>query len=50
LVVGLALGAELPGGIPGLIALYVACAGFCAVAGLWGVFIALTFRPSRPAR
>lgn len=44
LVVGLALGAELPGGIPGLIALYVACAGFCAVAGLWGVFIALTFR------
>ncbi len=44
LVVGLALGAELPGGVPGLIALYVACAAFCAVAGLWGVFIALTFR------
>jgi len=44
LLVGLALGAELPGGAVGLIALYVACAGFCAVAGLWGVFMALTFR------
>jgi ABC-2 type transport system permease protein len=44
LVVGLALGAELPGGVPGLIALYVACAGFCTVAGLWGTFLALTFR------
>jgi ABC-type polysaccharide/polyol phosphate export permease len=44
LLVGLALGAELPGGVPGLIALYVACAGFCTVAGLWGVFMALTFR------
>jgi ABC-2 type transport system permease protein len=44
LVVGLALGAELPGGVLGLVALYVACAGFCAVAGLWGVFVALTFR------
>jgi ABC-2 type transport system permease protein len=44
LLVGLALGAELTGGVPGLIALYVACAGFCAVAGLWGTFMALTFR------
>ncbi|HKH18897.1 MAG TPA: ABC transporter permease [Solirubrobacteraceae bacterium] len=44
LVVGLALGAELSGGLPGLLALYVACAGFCTVAGLWGVFMALTFR------
>jgi len=44
LIVGLALGADLPGGVPGLIALYVACIGFCAVAGLWGVFMALTFR------
>jgi ABC-2 type transport system permease protein len=44
LLVGLAIGAELPGGIAGLIALYVACAGFCTVAGLWGVFMALTFR------
>jgi ABC-type multidrug transport system permease subunit len=44
LIVGLALGAELPGGLPGLVALYVAAAGFCTVAGLWGVFMALTFR------
>jgi ABC-type multidrug transport system permease subunit len=44
LIVGLAIGADLPGGIPGLIALYVASAGFCAVAGLWGVFMAVTFR------
>lgn len=44
LLVGVALGAELPGGVPGLIALYVACIGFCAAAGLWGVFIAVTFR------
>jgi ABC-type multidrug transport system permease subunit len=44
LVVGLLLGAELTGGVPGLIALYVACAAFCAVAGLWGVFMAVTFR------
>ena len=44
LLVGLALGAGLSGGLPGLIALYVACAGFCTVAGLWGCFMALTFR------
>ena len=44
LLVGLLLGAELTGGVPGLIALYVACIGFCTVAGLWGVFMALTFR------
>ena len=44
LLVGLALGAELTGGAPGLLALYFACVGFCAVAGLWGVFMALTFR------
>jgi ABC-type multidrug transport system permease subunit len=44
LVVGLALGAELTGGVVGLIALYVAAASFCAVAGLWGVFMAVTFR------
>jgi ABC-type multidrug transport system permease subunit len=44
LVVGLAVGAELPGGVPGLIALYVAAAGFCAVAALWGIFLAVTFR------
>jgi ABC-type multidrug transport system permease subunit len=44
LIVGFALGAELTGGVPGLIALYVACIGFCTVAGLWGVFMAVTFR------
>jgi ABC-2 type transport system permease protein len=44
LLVGLAVGAELTGGVLGLIALYAACAGFCAVAGLWGTFMALTFR------
>jgi ABC-type multidrug transport system permease subunit len=44
LLVGLAIGAELTGGITGLIALYVACAAFCATAGLWGVFMAVTFR------
>jgi len=44
LLVGLALGAELTGGVAGLIALYVASAGFCTVAGLWGCFMALTFR------
>jgi ABC-2 type transport system permease protein len=44
LIVGLAIGAELPGGIPGLVALYAACAGFCTVAGLWGIFMALVFR------
>ena len=32
LIVGLALGAELTGGVPGLLALYVACVGFCAAA------------------
>jgi ABC-2 type transport system permease protein len=44
LLVGLLLGAELTGGVLGLIALYVACIGFCAAAGLWGIFMALKFR------
>jgi ABC-2 type transport system permease protein len=44
LIVGLAVGAELTGGVPGLLALYVASAGFCAVAALWGVLLAVTFR------
>jgi ABC-type multidrug transport system permease subunit len=44
LVFGIALGAELPGGLAGLVALYVAAVGFCAIAGLWGVFMAVTFR------
>jgi ABC-type multidrug transport system permease subunit len=44
LIVGLLVGAELTGGVLGLLALYVAAAGFCAVAALWGVFMAVTFR------
>jgi ABC-type multidrug transport system permease subunit len=44
LLVGLALGAELTGGVGGLVALYVAASGFSAVAALWGIYIALTFR------
>ncbi len=44
LLVGLALGAELTGGVPGLLALYAACGAFCATAALWGVFMAVTFR------
>ncbi|CAA9521021.1 MAG: hypothetical protein AVDCRST_MAG45-2499 [uncultured Solirubrobacterales bacterium] len=44
LLVGLALGAELPGGALGLLALYVAAAAFCAIAGLWGIFMAVTFK------
>jgi ABC-2 type transport system permease protein len=44
LIVGLLIGADLTGGIPGLIALYAAGAGFCAAAALWGMFMAFTFR------
>jgi ABC-2 type transport system permease protein len=44
LVVGLLIGADLTGGAPGLLALYVACAAFCACAALWGIFMAVTFR------
>ena len=44
LVVGLVLGAELPGGVLGLVALYAAAAAFCAIAGLWGVYLAVTFK------
>ena len=44
LVVGLLIGADLTGGVPGLLALYVACAAFCACAALWGIFMAVTFR------
>lgn len=44
LIVGLALGADLPGGVLGVAALYLAAAGFCSVAALWGVFMAVTFR------
>jgi len=44
LAVGFALGAELTGGVVGLLALYLAATAFCAVAGLWGVFMAVVFR------
>lgn len=44
LLVGLAIGADLTGGVLGIVALYVASMGFCAVAALWGVFMAVTFR------
>ncbi len=44
LLVGLAIGAELPGGVVGVVLLYVASASFCAVAALWGIYMAVTFR------
>jgi ABC-2 type transport system permease protein len=44
LIVGLLVGAELTGGVLGLLALYVAAAAFCATAALWGIFMAVTFR------
>lgn len=44
LLVGLLIGAELTGGVLGLLALYLACAAFCACAALWGIFMAVTFR------
>ena len=44
LLVGLAIGAELPGGVVGVVLLYVASASFCAVAALWGIYLAVTFR------
>ena len=44
LVVGLAMGAELSGGLPGLLALYLAATAFCACAGLWGVAMAAAFK------
>jgi ABC-type multidrug transport system permease subunit len=44
LCVGLLIGANLTGGVPGLLALYFACAAFCACAALWGIFMAVTFR------
>ena len=51
LLVGLLLGAELTGGVLGLLALYVACIGFCAVAGAVGdLHGAAPSARSRPAR
>jgi ABC-2 type transport system permease protein len=44
LVVGVAIGADVSGGVPGVLALYVAATGFCAIAALWGIFLAVIFR------
>jgi ABC-type multidrug transport system permease subunit len=44
LVVGLALGAEITGGVLGIVALYFAATSFCAVAALWGTFMAVKFK------
>jgi ABC-2 type transport system permease protein len=44
LLTGLALGSGLSGGIPGLIALYVAAVWFCMIASLWGSSMALRAR------
>jgi ABC-2 type transport system permease protein len=44
LLVGLLLGAEVTGGVLGMFLLYFCAVCFCAVAGLWGVFMAVTFR------
>lgn len=44
LLVGLALGVELTGGLVGLLALYGASIGFCIAAALWAIFMAVTFR------
>jgi ABC-type multidrug transport system permease subunit len=44
LVTGLIIGADLTGGVYGLLCLYFAAAAFCATAALWGIFMAVTFR------
>ncbi len=44
LLVGLALGVEITGGVTGLLALVIAAVGFCVCAALWGIYMALTFR------
>ena len=44
LVAGVVLGADVTGGVLGIVALYIATSGFCAVASLWGTFMAVTFR------
>ena len=44
LLTGLAMGSGLSGGIPGLIALYVAAVWFCMIASLWGSSMALRAR------
>ncbi len=44
LLVGVALGVEITGGVLGVLALLVAAVGFCVCAALWAMFMALTFR------
>ncbi|MDO9409271.1 ABC transporter permease [Patulibacter sp.] len=44
LVVGLLIGGELTGGPLGILALYVASVGFCTVAAMWGIAMAVIFR------
>lgn len=44
LIVGLLLGAELPGGPASLVFLYIAVLGYALVAGLWAMTIALFLR------
>ena len=44
LLTGLALGAGLSGGLPGLLALYLAATWLCAIAALWGSTLALRAR------
>jgi ABC-2 type transport system permease protein len=44
LTTGLVLGVPLSGGLPGLLALYVAAIGFSMVAALWGMSLALWAR------
>ncbi len=44
LVCGVALGGEITGGVLGVVALYLASVAFCAVAALWGMYMAVTFR------
>ena len=44
LIAGLLIGADLTGGVYGLVCLYFAAAAFCATAALWGIFMAVTFR------
>jgi ABC-type multidrug transport system permease subunit len=44
LLLGIALGSGLSGGIPGLLLLYLAAAWFCICASLWGSLLALRSR------
>jgi ABC-2 type transport system permease protein len=44
LIVGVLIGGEITGGVLGIVALYVASAGFCTVAAMWAIAIAVHFR------